>query len=73
MRRHLTKYLSYTAALYARTTSAAMLIKSASAVSLFDTARIVCGAGSIKLSGVRPSVRPVPSLARRTPLWRVRC
>jgi len=34
-----------------------MLVKSASAVSLFDTARMVCGAGSIKLSVVRPSVR----------------
>jgi len=44
-----------------------MLIKSASAVSLFDTARMVCGAGSIKLSGVRPSVRPPVCLITRPP------
>jgi len=48
-----------------------MLIKSASAVSLFDTARMVCGAGSIKLSVVRPSVRPSVCLITRSPAARL--
>jgi len=39
-----------------------------------DAARTACGAGSMKRSGVRPSVRPsVPSLGRHTPLRRVCC
>jgi len=33
--------------------------------SLFDTARIVCGAGSIKRSGVRPSVCPISRTLQR--------
>ena len=42
--------------------------------SLFDTVRIVCGAGSIKRSGVRPSVsQSVPSVERSSGVRRVCC
>ena len=42
--------------------------------SLFDTVRIVCGAGSIKRSGVTPSVcQSVPSVECSSDVWRVCC
>ena len=42
--------------------------------SLFDTVRIVCGAGSIKRSGVRLSVsQSVPSVERSSGVRRVYC